>query len=136
MKYQNNEAEFAARVRRILDQDVASIDARVAARLRDARHRAVARHAELSFATTSTAGGGHGVFQSLHRHHRGVLALLALLMGAFGMHIWQEHREVQTMAEIDMALLSDEVSPGAYLDQGFTAWLDRLSQHEEDSLPE
>jgi len=133
MKYKNNETEFAARVCRILDQDVASIDARVAARLRDARQRAVARHADLSFAT---AGGGHGLFQSLHRHHRGLLALLALLMGAFGMHVWQEHREVATMAEIDMALLSDEVSPGAYLDQGFMAWLDRLSQHEEASLSE
>ncbi len=136
MKYENNEAEFAARVCRILDQDVAGIDARVAEKLRHARQRAVARQAELSLATASATGGGHGIFQSLHRHHRGVLATLALLMGAFGMHVWQEHRELETMAEIDMALLSDEVSPGAYLDQGFMAWLDRLSQHEEYLLPE
>jgi len=90
----------------------------------------------LSLATYSLAGVGQGVFRSMHQHYRGILALLALLTGAFGMHVWQENREAEALAEIDMALLSDEVSPNAYLDQGFMAWLDRLSQHDDDSLPE
>jgi hypothetical protein len=72
----------------------------------------------------------------MQRRYRAILALLALFVGAFGTHIWQENHEAEALAEIDTALLSDEVSPGAYLDQGFMAWLDRLSQHDEASLSE
>lgn len=136
MRHELDETGFAASVCRLLDHGSENIDARLTGKLYEARRRAVARHAELSLATYSLAGIGQGVFRSMHQHYRGILALLALLTGAFGMHVWQENREAEALAEIDMALLSDEVSPNAYLDQGFMAWLDRLSQHDDDSLPE
>lgn len=136
MRHELDDARFAASLCRLLDHASENIDAQVTRKLHEARRRAVARHAELSLATYGLAGIGHGVFRSMHQHYRGILALLALLTGAFGVHIWQENREAEALAEIDMALLSDEVSPSAYLDQGFMAWLDRLSQHEDDSLPE
>ncbi len=136
MRHDFNEARFATSLCRLLDQGTENIGAKVTGRLHEARQRAVARRAELAVATYGVAGIGQGVLLSVHRHYRGVLALLALLVGAFGMHIWQENREAAALAEIDMALLSDEVSPSAYLDQGFMAWLDRLSQHEDNSLPE
>ena len=53
-----------------------------------------------------------------------------------GVQFWQNLQTASELAEIDSALLSDEVSPGAYLDQGFMEWLNHLSQQEEDSLPQ
>lgn len=136
MRHELDETRLAASLCRLLDHGSENIDAQVANKLHAARQHAVARHVELSLAPHGLAGIGHGVSQAIHQHYRGMLALLALLVGAVGMQIWQENSEVEALAEIDTALLSDEVSPAAYLDQGFMAWLDHLSQHEDDSLPE
>jgi hypothetical protein len=74
--------------------------------------------------------------EPLHGHFRGILAVFALAIGAMGVQFWQNLQSASELAEIDSALLSDEVSPGAYLDQGFMEWLNHLSQQEEDSLPQ
>lgn len=134
MRQELNEEEFATRVRRILDDGCATMEARTTDRLRQARRQALARHGEFVVAGNGLAALTLGLYGSLHRHYRGALAVLALLVGAFAVHLWQETREAEALADIDIALLSDEVSPGAYLDQGFMAWLDHLSHNNEDSL--
>jgi hypothetical protein len=73
---------------------------------------------------------------SLHSHYRGILAFVALAVGAIGVQVWQNERDAAELAEIDSALLSDEVPPSAYTDQGFMEWLHHLSEQEDDSLPE
>lgn len=127
--------EFATGVRKFLDRGLKNLDGTAALRLYEARQNAL-RHQAVPVAALSLAGIGHFLSDSLHDHFRAILAALALAIGGAGMHFWQNAQQATEMAEIDSALLSDEVSPAAYTDQGFLEWLDRLSQQEEESLPE
>jgi len=129
------EEQLAARVRTVLDRGIANLGEHATARLYESRVAAL-RHQAAPVSGFSVAGIGHLVTEALHGHFRGILAFVALAVGALGVNLWQNHQQAADLAEIDSELLADEVSPGAYLDQGFLAWLDSLSQQEEDSLPE
>jgi hypothetical protein len=135
MKNQLDDARFASTVRQILDNGTLRINEKVAVRLFEARQHALDRHV-VTLERLTLAGVGRFFAESLQSHYRGILALLALLFGASGVQFWQNFQSAAELAEIDSALLSDEVSPNAYIDQGFIEWLDRISQQEENSLPQ
>ncbi|HTY04119.1 MAG TPA: DUF3619 family protein [Rhodocyclaceae bacterium] len=135
MKTYRDEVEFARRVRAALDKGAAGLDQSVTRRLYEARCDAL-RHQAAPVAVLSLAGVGHTVSESLHRHYRGILAFLALAVGAAGVHIWQVQTETTELADIDSALLSDEVSPSAYTDPGFLEWLRHVSEQDDDSSPQ
>ncbi len=134
MKNETRDPKFVDDIRRVLDQGVVNLDRKVLTRLYDARQDALLHHQSVS--ALSMAGIGHFVIEPLQGHFRGILAVFALAIGAMGVQFWQNLQTASELAEIDSALLSDEVSPGAYLDQGFMEWLNHLSQQEEDSLPQ
>jgi hypothetical protein len=129
------EHQIADRVRRVLDTGTETLDNRTTYRLQEMRQEAL-RHQAKPVAALSLAGIGHFMSESFHNHYRALAALLALAIGAAAVQIWQDEQHAQELAEIDSALLADEVSPNAYLDQGFLEWLDHLSHDEEDSLPQ
>ncbi len=129
------EADFTRRVRRALDEGTANVNDRVSVRLYEARCDAL-RHQAAPVVATSLAGFGHILSVTFHNHYRGVLAFIALAIGALGVQLWQNEQEAAELAEIDSELLSDEVPPSAYTDQGFLEWLNRLSESDEQSLPE
>ena len=129
------ERQFTDQVRRVLDTGAERLDDRTTYRLREMRQQALRRQAK-PVAALSLAGIGHFVSESFHNHYRALAALLALAIGAAAVQIWQDEQHAQELAEIDSALLADEVPPNAYLDQGFLEWLDHLSHDEEDSLPQ
>jgi Protein of unknown function (DUF3619) len=52
-----------------------------------------------------------------------VLPLLVLLAGLWGINAWYQREQVQAAAEVDMALLSDDLPPAAYADPGFEEYL-------------
>lgn len=141
MTNEPNEPQTARRICRVLNQGTANLNEKTVGGLREIRHKALLRQAQ-PVAVLSFAGIGHGiahfVTDSLHNHYRGILAVLALLVGAMGAQLWQNVQQATELAEIDSALLSDEVPPDAYTDQGFIEWLEHLSseQRQEDSLPE
>lgn len=135
MKNETRDPKFVDDIRRVLDQGVVNLDRKVLTRLYDARQDALLHQAQ-SVSALSMAGIGHFVIEPLQGHFRGILAVFALAIGAMGVQFWQNLQTASELAEIDSALLSDEVSPGAYLDQGFMEWLNHLSQQEEDSLPQ
>lgn len=135
MKNETRDPKFVGDIRRVLDQGVVNLDRKVLTRLYDARQDALLHQAQ-PIAALSMAGIGHFVIEPLQGHFRGILAVFALAIGAMGVQFWQNLQTASELAEIDSALLSDEVSPGAYLDQGFMEWLNHLSQQEEDSLPQ
>lgn len=141
---QLNEARFARNVCGALNRGAAGMTEKTTARLHAARQAALARQAEPA-PVMSLAGVGHGigdfghfVADSLHHHYRGILAVLALLVGAMGAQVWQNAQQAVELAEIDSALLSDDVPPGAYTDQGFLEWLEHFSSDErqDGSLPQ
>ena len=133
MKQTTDEAEFAARIRGALDQGTAELGEKASLRLYEARCDAL-RHQAAPVAVLSLGGVGQLLGEAWHRHHRGILAFLALAIGALGVQIWQNYQQADELAEIDSALLTDEVPPSAYTDPGFLEWLQQLSDSDEDSL--
>jgi hypothetical protein len=135
MKDDLNELEFAGRVRNVLNQGTTGLDQKAALRLYEARCDAL-RHQAAPVAALSLAGISRSLTDSLQNHYRGILAFMALVVGAAGVQFWHNLQQADEMAEIDAALLSDEVSPAAYTDQGFVEWLHHLSEQDDESLSE
>jgi hypothetical protein len=135
MRKDQYESDFAGRVRDLLNASTENLDQGVAVRLYESRCDAL-RHQAAPVTALGLAGFGQFVSDSLHSHYRGILAFVALAIGAVGVQVWQNDRDATELAEIDSALLSDEVPPSAYTDQGFMEWLHHLSEQEDNSLPE
>jgi hypothetical protein len=125
--------QFAYRVRRVLNRGVDSLDPRLATRLFESRQKALASQ-RVSVAGLSLAGVGQMFPESFASHARMALATFALLLGVTLTYCWNMYDQAAGYAEIDSALLADEVPFDAYLDQGFHEWLDHLAQ--EDSSPQ
>ena len=78
-----------------------------------------------------SSGSSNGVWDTL-----GWLAPLAVLVfGLIGIAQWQGDSRINDIAEVDAALLSDDVPPDAYADSGFMAFLKNgpLSDSSKDS---
>lgn len=125
--------QFGFRVRQVLNQGVDDLAPQVANRLFESRQKALARQ-RVSVAGLSLAGVGHVVTESATSHVRVALATFALLVGVTVSYCWNMYDQAAGNAEIDSALLADEVPFDAYIDQGFHEWLDSLAQ--EDSSPQ
>jgi hypothetical protein len=57
-----------------------------------------------------------------------VLPLLALVGGLAGIYQYEQQERIADLAEIDAAVLSDELPLSAYLDHGFNAYLTQSEQ--------
>lgn len=116
-------------IRRALDRGAREIDPSVSAQLVQARERALAgmrRETGLQL-----AGHPGKVGHSLAPRLRVAFALVGLSLGIFGAYYWspfdQGDDRVDEVAEVDSALLTDDLPVDAYADQGFQAWLNRTS---------
>jgi hypothetical protein len=122
---------FARRIVARLNQDAERLDGDVAERLRFARERALER-ARLVQSTAAaprlgvTAGGaallGRG-FSGWWLKVASVVPLIALVGGLVLIQKWQARAQISTAAEIDAALLADDLPPTAYSDAGFLEFL-------------
>jgi Protein of unknown function (DUF3619) len=52
-----------------------------------------------------------------------VAPLVVLVFGLIGIAQWQDESRINDIAEVDAALLTDDVPPDAYADSGFMAFL-------------
>jgi hypothetical protein len=138
---QPDAAEKVARhITKLLSDEVEHLPHDISERLRVARLQAVNRHKEiLSTAPSSwhehNYGGalisklgawGHGWGNRL-----GAAGLLLVLAsGLLVINMLQDEQQVRELADLDSALLTDDLPPAAYLDVGFTQFLktDRLQQ--------
>jgi hypothetical protein len=120
----NSEVETAQRIRSLLNGGTDALDAGLAARLRQGRERALARHRPtrlLEFApwamqrTLALRPGHHG---------RDSVVIVMLLAAAYAFFSWNQELKVEEYADIDSALLADDLPPAAYLDKGFFEWLE------------
>ena len=134
------ELRFAHEVRAALDASTDDLPADVTARLAAARRMALAhKKAEAPVRVPQFAmPNGHHVpsfddedDSALHRVgawlKRGALvwALVALGAGLIGIYHWQQQKRVEELADIDAAMLLDDLPPAAYADQGFHVFLKR-----------
>jgi hypothetical protein len=127
-----DDINFAYKVRHALNARLDEIPASTADRLANARKLAVSRkkgHAPVKLARASLAGnvGAFFSFPSLGR--AGVaIPLLALVAGLAGVYQYEQERRIEEIAELDAAVLADELPLTAYLDHGFNAYLAQRAQ--------
>ena len=134
---ETNEKSFVRELRRALDESAANLPASATDRLAAARRTALARKkAEPEFvrvAARSLAGvpGGFDATANAPRRRsklsRFALAwpLAALIAGIFAIAYVEDQRRTAELADIDAAMLSDDLPLTAYLDHGFNAYLSR-----------
>ncbi|VVE25709.1 membrane protein [Pandoraea horticolens] len=132
---ETREIRFANRVRRALDQASDTPSPNIAARLAAARQEALTRKKPEPVAVVQPALvlAGVGAVQSPEiggpRRALDKLGLLwplaALVIGLAGIAYWEHQQHIQDLADIDAAVLSDELPLSAYADHGFNAYLKR-----------
>ena len=62
-----------------------------------------------------------------------IAPLIVLIFGLIGIAQWQDDSRINDIAEVDAALLSDDVPPDAYADSGFLAFLKNGPLSESDN---
>jgi hypothetical protein len=123
------QARFARRIVARLNDNAEHLAGDVTERLRFARERAVARAAVARTAASTPVGitasgaallgAGSGWWVKV----ASVLPLLALVVGLILIQRWQTTAQISVAAEVDAALLADDVPPTAYRDAGFIEFL-------------
>ena len=135
-----DDLNFAYKVRHALNEHADQLPASTTDRLAAARKVAMLRkkaHVPVQAAQRQLAGGiGHQIgnrigslFSLASLGRMGVaLPLLALVAGLAGIYQVEEEQRIADIAELDAAVLSDELPLTAYLDQGFNAYLAQRGQ--------
>ncbi|TWI66471.1 uncharacterized protein DUF3619 [Pseudoduganella lurida] len=132
------EINFAYRVRHALNEKLDDLPASTTDRLAAARQAALARkkaHVEVRVTsvatqTASTRGGVASLSGPLGWVSRLSFALPLLLVvgGMVGVYQYEQQQSIAELAEMDAAVLSDELPLSAYLDHGFNAYLETREQ--------
>ena len=125
------QARFALRVTARLTEHAAELGPDLTERLRFAREQALERaRAVRSAEAAVTVGVSRGGAAILGRAGSGwwlklasVLPVLALAAGLFMIQRLQENAQISSAAEVDAALLADDLPPRAYSDAGFVEFL-------------
>lgn len=121
------EEQFGRRVAARLSAGNLELSHEVGERLRAARVQAVARRkvaAELRAAPVVVRSGraaalGGGWWTRIGS----VVPLVALVAGLVAISVMQEDSRTNELAEVDSALLTDDLPPAAYTDPGFAQFL-------------
>lgn len=125
-----NEQDFAYKVRHALNERLEDLPENISARLADARSMAVKRKKksrplyvslfQQMFARASAGTSGHVSWTG----RLGLsLPILVLVVGMAGIFHHEQQRQIREIADIDIAVLSDELPPSAYADNGFRAYI-------------
>ncbi len=126
------EARFGYQVAARLTEDTEHLPDDVVQRLKGIRHmvvdRATARRRAVARSSVVTQGhaavlGGPGESSSWRLRLGLLLAIPTLLFGLYALQHYQQERFVRKIADIDTALLLDNLPPQAYVDPGFTSYL-------------
>lgn len=132
-QYQNWQAQdrFALRLTALLSDAAESLPYDISERLRAARVQALGLR-KIAFRQTAThvALSGGAATLTFGNDHLGwweriaaALPLLALVLGLIAITVIQNDKRASEVAEIDAALLTDDLPPAAYADPGFLQFL-------------
>ena len=120
------QSRFALRVTAALSERALGLDADIHERLRFAREQALERARQ----TASAQGVAHGSTLTLGWtgsawwiRLASIVPVFALLAGLVLIQRWQDNAQISVAAEVDAALLSDDLPPVAYRDAGFAEFL-------------
>ena len=129
-----DDINLAYKIRHALNEQLDHLPASTTDRLAAARAAALARKKpEETFLQVKTASSGwrqafanFGGLVSAPAMSRLAVAVpvLALVIGMGGMYQHEQQQQIAELADIDAAVLSDELPLTAYLDPGFSAYLE------------
>jgi hypothetical protein len=129
-----NENEFGYRIRQALDEGLDQLDYRTTYRLQQARQAAVSRLPAAggvpALAPAWQTAGGPPVEQEPIGWLRGLglaVPVVAMIIGFVGIYDYQESRRIAELADMDFAVLMDDVPLETYADKGFGALLQNPS---------
>lgn len=130
------ELRFADRVRAALNASAQAVEPDIAARLAASRRMALARkkaEAPQTAPVLATAVAGHSAWGREDRQPIGgfmrrfgligVLCVIAISIA--GVYEVQQERRIDELADVDSAMLLDDLPPAAYADHGFHLFLKR-----------
>lgn len=127
------EERFAWQLRQALNQNLDDIPPAALRRMEAARHLALSRQKSPQEAW-ALATADHGTEMAADKAQRRAMphlfAALALIIGMVTAAYWQGDNYVRDLEEVDSALLADELPPEAFLDKGFSTWLQDDSPEE------
>lgn len=135
------EDRYGRQLAACLDAAAQGLPHDISERLRVARQQALGRYREVQVRETTTAllGGGVAALGGGGNDERGLwprlvslIPLLALIAGLVVIQMIGTEQIAEELAEIDAAILTDDLPPDAYADPGFAQFLkariDQLSQ--------
>jgi len=121
------EEQFARRVTARLSAGTAELPHDIGERLRVARQQAIAGRklapALRPAAVIVSPGGTATIGGAWWMRVGAVVPLVALVVGLITISIVQDENRVNAMAEVDAALLTDDLPPAAFTDPGFAQFL-------------
>jgi len=127
------EREFALAIRRALEESLGELPQPTLERLARARRTALLRkkpETAAEFVMVPALAGMAGYIganraPSTRRPRFALLwPVLALIVSLSAIAYWEDQQRLAETADIDAAMLSDELPLNAYLDHGFSAYLD------------
>lgn len=131
----NDDINLAYKLRHALNENLESLPASTTERLAAARKLALSRKKPDA---PVRAHGGLQRFLDVGFHVSGLglgrlgvaLPLLALVVGLGGLYQYDQEQRLDELAELDAAVLADELPLTAYLDHGFNAYLESQQRHQ------
>lgn len=128
----SDDLNFAYKIRHALNAHLDELPVSTTDRLASARKAALSRkkaHAPVRIAQGQLASNIGSLFSFSFLNRMGVIIpLLALVAGLAGIYQYEEQQRITELAELDAAVLSDELPLTAYLDEGFNAYLAQRGQ--------
>jgi hypothetical protein len=119
--------QFGRAVARRLSAGTDEMSYEARERLRAARVRALAARKQEEVAPVTVGRGGAATLgfgeRSWFNRIASVLPLVILAAGLVFLHTFQTERRASELAEVDAALLTDDLPPAAYADPGFVLYL-------------
>ena len=134
----SSQDRFGGRVAARLSAGTAELPYDVQERLRAARAQALARRKRVAGLRTAAVVSGSGGTATLTadegvtwwRLVASVLPMVVLAAGLVMIHTVQNERRATEVAEVDAALLTDDLPPDAYTDPGFIQFLQQTANKE------
>ncbi len=133
--------QFGLATAALLEHGSKSLPAGIRNRLHSARIRALSvQKTEKVYvqqpAFASSSGNWSIDSRTLWNYVSWIAPLVVLVFGLIGIAEWQQDSRINDIAELDVALLTDDVPPDAYADIGFLGFLKNghLAESEQDSL--
>lgn len=123
-----DDTNLAYKIRHALNQQLDTLPASTTERLAAARAAAMARKKPDAVRKRGLAGFASRLGSLLGSPVAARLAIaapvLALVIGLGGVYQHQQQQQIAELAELDAAVLADELPLTAYLDPGFNAYLE------------